>query len=180
MSNVVASIAGRTAGDRPPVPRRDVLCYSVLYAAAVRALACDSGGSDMEDEGTEVAQPFSGTVEEIDSSYRYSDQNGVGAAYAIDGEVGRGITLERSATYEFDFGRSVESGPGDSPHSCYVDRTLESQGTSPSSDGVKNPEALTGGLPFAVRPSAPTTLFSQCGNHVYMGGEMVIEDAFDN
>lgn len=174
MSSTVASDADFVDDDQTSLSRRAFLRRSAVLAVGVGLAACDSGGSDMDDE-TQVAETFSVTVEEIDDSYPYSDQNGVGVAYAIDGEVGGEITLQRGNTYEFELASSVESGPNDFPHPFYIDRTAEGGGADPFDEGVENAGALTGTVTFTVPSGAPDTLFYQCGNHAYMGGQMSIE-----
>ncbi|PQJ34941.1 hypothetical protein BSZ35_10335 [Salinibacter sp. 10B] len=160
----------------------------VLAVAVVGGLAaCDSGGTGSENgengtgngggNGEEVAQTYTVTVQEIDSSYPYSEQNNVGVAYAIDGEVGAVITLERGKTYAFELESSVDSGPNDLPHPFYVGTSAEGGGGDEYNDGVENAQATTGTVTFSVPSDAPDQLFYQCGNHVYMGGEMGIEDS---
>lgn len=160
------------------------LLILVLAVAVVGGLAaCDSGGTGSENgengtgNGEEVAQTYTVTVQEIDSSYPYSDQNNVGVAYAIDGEVGAVITLERGKTYAFELESSVDSGPNSVSHPFYVGNTAEGGGSDEYSNGVENARATTGTVTFSVPSDAPDQLYYQCGNHVYMGGEMGIEDS---
>lgn len=141
---------------------------AALLVAAGIVIACDSGGST--DDPPDIAQTFTVTVENIDDSYVYSDQNNVGVAYHIDGDAGEVITLQRGERYEFRLGDGVDPN-----HPFYVDRTAEGQKTSPFSNGVENADATTGSVFFEVPTSAPDSLFYQCGNHVFMGGKMMIE-----
>lgn len=141
---------------------------AALLITAGIVIACDSGGST--DDPPEIAQTFTVTVTSIDDSYTYSDQNNVGVAYNIDGEAGKVITLQRGERYEFRLGEGVDPN-----HPFYVDRTAEGQKASPFSNGVENADATTGSVFFDVPTSAPDSLFYQCGNHVFMGGKMMIQ-----
>jgi len=153
------------------------LLFLVLTVALVGGLAaCDSGGSasengDDDNGGDDVAQTFSVTVESIEGTdYPYSDQNNIGVAYAIDGEIGKVITLERGETYAFELGSGV-----DPSHPFYVGTTAEGQGGDEFRD---NPaKQTTGTVTFTPPSSAPDSLFYQCDNHVYMGGKMTITNA---
>lgn len=153
-----------------------VLAVVVTMTLALGLAACDSGGSNRDDDDPNgddgIAQTYTVTVESIDDSYAYSDQNGIGVAYAIDGEVGRTLTLERGKTYEFELESSVESGPEGFPHPFYVDRTAEGQGNDEFSEGVENAEATSGTVTFTPPTDAPDVLYYVCGNHVYMGGDI--------
>lgn len=165
-------------------------CARPLYVLLVLVLAigmgaCDSTGTNGEggengdngENGEDVAQTFEVTVQSIDGTdYPYADQNNVGVAYAIDGEVGKVITLERGQTYAFELQSSVESGPNSMSHPFYVGDTAEGQGGDEFSDGVENANATTGTVTFTPPTSAPDSLYYQCGAHVYMGGKMMIED----
>lgn len=141
-------------------------------------VACDSGGAsdgdDDDDDEDTIAQTFSVTVQGADSDYPYSEQNQNGVAYAIDGEVGKVITLERGETYEFELGDGVDGDDAVSSHPFYVDETAEGQQASPYSEGVENAGATTGSVLFTVPSSAPDSLYYECGNHAYMGGKMLI------
>lgn len=144
----------------------------ILIAAGI-AVACDSGGANEdEEEEQEIAQTFSVTVESTSESYMYSDSNEVGVAYAIDGDLGKVLTLERGKKYEFKLGAGV-----DPDHPLYIDRTAKGQKTDPFSNGVENAESTTGSVFFSVPTSAPDSLYYECGNHVYMGGKMMIESS---
>jgi len=169
-----------------PISQRSIrrtLLFTLLLTGAltVGLVACDSGGSNDEDPGDNgddgVAQTFTVTVENIDSDYQYSDQNNVGVAYAIDGEVGRTITLERGKTYEFDLQSSVDSGPEGLPHPFYMDRTAQGQGNDTFSSGVENGSATSGTVTFTPPDDAPDILYYVCGNHGYMGGDIEITDS---
>lgn len=173
------------------VSRRDFLHrLGVLGIAGVGAsslwVACDSGGAVNEktgggnDGGDDVAATYEVTVEEIDDSYPYSEQNNIGVAYAIDGEVGKVITLERGKTYEFLLQGSVEDGPNGGTHPFYVGQTAEGQGGDEYSEGVENAKSTSGTVTFTPPSDAPSTLYYQCENHQYMGGEMEITDAQDS
>lgn len=150
--------------------RPTIGALAALLIAAGIVIACDSGGST--DEPPDIAQTFTVTVENIDDSYVYSDQNNVGVAYHIDGGAGEVITLQRGERYEFRLGDGVDPN-----HPFYIDGTAEGQGASPFNEGVENANATTGSVFFEVPSSAPDSLFYQCGNHVYMGGKMMIEGA---
>ena len=163
---------------------RPLLLLALTVALLGGLAACDSGGSASNDDNGEngedpgeVAQTFTVTVEEIDDSYPYSDQNNVGVAYAIDGTVGAEITLERGQTYAFELEGSVAEGPNGFPHPFYVGTTAEGQGGDEYDDGVDNATATSGTVTFTPPTSAPDSLYYQCGNHVYMGGMMTITDA---
>ncbi len=167
------------------VSRRRFLQSLGLAGVAVGAggsllVACDSGGSNNDetsdgpnggDDG--VAQTFDVTVEEIGDSYPYSDQNNVGVAFAIGGEAGRVITLERGKTYEFQLGDDVPS-----THPFYIGTTAEGQGGDEFRDDPA--KTSTGSVTFTVPSDAPDSLFYVCDNHVYMGGEMEITDSSGN
>lgn len=149
--------------------------FLVLFFTGVLVVglaACDSGGSSNNDGGNtngddEVAQTFNVTVENVDSSYPYSDQNGIGVAYAIDGEIGKVITLERGKTYEFELGDGVDPN-----HPFYIGTTAEGgSGDEFRDDPAKE---TTGSVTFTPPMDAPDSLFYVCGVHVYMGGEMEI------
>ena len=144
----------------------------LVVALSIGLVACDSSGSDPPedpDDGTQVARTFSVTVTSIDGSYPFSDQNQNGLAYAINGEVGKVITLERGQTYEFELGSGV-----DPDHPFYVAETAEGGGSSAFRD---NPAfQTTGTVTFTPPSAAPDSLFYECGNHVYMGGKMTITD----
>lgn len=171
------------------VSRRDFLHrLGVLGIAGVGAssflVACDSGGTMNEENGGEengggdVAETFEVTVGEIDDSYPYSEQNNIGTAYAIDGEVGKVITLERGKTYEFRLQGSVEEGPNGFSHPFYVGTTAEGQGGDEYRDEPAN--QTSGTVTFTPPSDAPDTLYYQCEAHQYMGGEMEITDAQDS
>ncbi len=156
----------------------------VLLALAVGLtaglMACDSGGSSEEDpppeEELDVAETFTVTVESIEGTdYPYSEENNVGVAYAIDGEVGAVLSLERGKTYEFELGSSVGDGPNGQPHPFYVGETAEGQGGDEFRD---DPAKQTSGVVLFTPPSnAPDSLFYQCNLHRFMGGKMEIVDA---
>lgn len=159
---------------------RAFLIVALSLVVVIGLAACDSGGSNSEngengENGNAVAQTFEVTVESIEGTdYPYSDQNEVGVAYAIDGEIGAEISLERGETYEFDLGEGVESGPNGMPHPFYVGTTAEGGGGDEYGDGVENAGATSGTVTFTPPSSAPDGLYYQCGNHVYMGGDMTI------
>lgn len=169
------------------VSLRFLLILVLAVTVAGGLAACDSGGTGSENgengtengggDGGDVAQTYAVSVQEIDSSYPYSDQNNVGVAYAIDGEVGAVITLERGKTYAFELESSVDSGPNGMPHPFYIGNSAEGGGSDEYSNGVENAQATTGTVTFSVPSDAPDQLFYQCGTHVYMGGEMGIEDS---
>lgn len=166
------------------VSRRDFLQrLGALGIAGVGAgsllAACDSGGSGGNggnggNGGQDVAQTFEVTVEEFGSDYPYSDQNNIGAAFTIDGNPGEVITLERGETYEFDLQGSVAEGPGGFPHPFYIGQTAEGQGGDEFNDGVENAKATSGTVRFTPPSNAPDTLYYQCDNHAYMGGEIEV------
>lgn len=147
--------------------------------------ACDSGGENPEngengDNGETVAQTFTVTVESIEGTdYPYSDQNTIGVAYAIDGEVGAEITLERGKTYEFELGESVESGPNNVSHPFYVATSAEGGGSDEYGEGVENAGATSGTVTFSPPSGAPDNLYYQCGSHAYMGGDVSIVESSD-
>lgn len=147
--------------------------FIVVLALVVGITACDSSGtsgSDDDDNNTNVAQSFNVTVTSISSSYPYSNRNNVGVAYAVDGDVGKVITLERGKTYEFTLGAGVSPS-----HPFYVGTTAEGGGGDEFRD---NPaKKTTGTVTFSVPSSAPDSLFYVCDAHVYMGGKMEIADA---
>lgn len=145
----------------------------LLLALAVGVTACDSSGTEESNEEpppADIAETFNVTVTSIDSSYPYSDRNNVGVAYAIDGDVGKVITLERGKTYEFSLGSGVSPN-----HPFYFGTTAEGGGGDEYRD---NPaKKTTGTVRFSVPSSAPDSLFYVCDAHVYMGGKMEIADA---
>jgi len=151
-----------------------LLLVALTCALAVGLAACDSGGSSSSDDdtgnGTDVAQTFTVTVESVTDSYTYSDQNNVGVAYAIDGEVGKVITLERGKTYAFELGDGVSPN-----HPFYVGTTAEGAGGDEFRDD--SAKQTTGTVTFTVPSDAPNSLFYVCDVHVYMGGEMDVVDA---
>jgi hypothetical protein len=156
---------------------RSLVLFVALSCALIVGLsACDSGGSNSPgdddnggDDGPTVAQTFTVTVESVDDSYAYSDQNTIGVAYAIDGEIGKVITLERGKTYEF----QLDDVP--SNHPFYVGTTAEGQGGDEFRDDPAR--ATSGTVTFTVPSDAPDDLFYVCDNHVYMGGDMEITDS---
>lgn len=149
--------------------RRTIWSIALLFVVAGIGAACDSGGSNDDENPGEIAQTFTVTVQNASDSYMYSDSNEVGVAYAIDGDVGKVLSLERGKKYEFELGAGV-----DPFHPLYLGRTAKGQQTDPFENGVENAESTTGSVFFTVPTSAPDSLFYQCGNHVYMGGKMMI------
>lgn len=164
---------------RPVV--RAVLFLALAGTFTFGLAACDSGGStgsetenDSDDGSTsEVTQTFSVTVESIGNNYPYREENNQGVAYAIDGEVGKVITLERGNTYEFELGSGV-----DPSHPFYVGTTAEGGGGDEFRDDPA--KQTTGTVTFTVPSDAPDALYYVCDAHVYMGGEMNITDASDS
>jgi FtsP/CotA-like multicopper oxidase with cupredoxin domain len=163
--------------DERHVSRRKFLqrlgALGVVGAGAPSLLvACDSGGSN----GGNVAETFEVTVEEITSSYPYSDQNSIGVAFAINGGPGEVITLERGNRYEFALQESVKSGAGPAgfAHPFYIGRTAEGRGGDEFSQGVENAKSTSGSVFFTPPSESPDTLYHQCDIHVYMGGEIEI------
>lgn len=146
-----------------------LLAFLVTGALVVGLVACDSGGSNEqgEDPEDEVVQTFTVTVDSVDSSYSYSDQNDIGVAYAIDGNVGEVITLERGRTYEFEMGEGVDPN-----QPFYIGTSAEGGG----GDEFRQDPAMvtTGTVTFTPSADAPGSLYYVCGNHVYMGGGMDI------
>lgn len=165
---------------------RFALFLSLAVVLTVGLTACDSGGSNGENgnggpDPGEVDQTYTVTVESIDGTdYPYSDQNQLGVAYAIDGEVGRVITLERGNTYAFELEASVASGPQGEPHPFYVGNTAEGGSGDEYENGVDNAMATSGTVTFSPPSSAPDSLYYQCGNHIYMGGKMMIAESSDD
>lgn len=154
-----------------------LLLVALSCALAVGLAACDSGGSSSSnddngntDNGPDVAQTFTVTVENVTDSYPYTDQNNVGVAYAIDGEVGKVITLERGKTYAFELGDGVDPN-----HPFYVGTSAEGAGGDEFQDDPA--KQTTGTVTFTVPSDAPNSLFYVCDVHVYMGGEMDVVDA---
>lgn len=146
-----------------------ILAVALTMVLALGLAACDSGGSnnDNTNGGEGVAQTFTVTVEGVDDSYPYSGQNGIGVAYAIDGDTGKEITLERGKTYEFELGDGVDPN-----HPFYIGTTAEGgSGDEFRDDPVKQ---TTGTVTFTPPTDAPGELFYVCGNHTYMGGKMEI------
>lgn len=154
-----------------------VLALSLTVALALGLTACDSGGSSSEnptnggDDG--IAQTFTVTIVSVDDSYTYSDQNNIGVAFAINGQIGREITLERGKTYEFELGDGVDPN-----HPFYVGTTAEGGGGDEFRDDPA--KATTGTVTFTPSTDAPNELFYVCDNHVYMGGQMQITDSSGN
>jgi len=148
-----------------------LLALALILAGGLAA--CDSSGSNSEennDDEPSIARTFTVTVASVDGSYPYSAQNQNGAAYAIDGEAGKVITLERGKTYAFELGSGV-----DPDHPFYVAETPEGAGNAPFRE---NPAfQTTGTVTFSPPSSAPDSLFYECGNHVYMGGKMMITNS---
>lgn len=143
------------------------LAVAGVLGFAVALAGCDSGGSS---SSRDVAETFTVTVLDTTSSYPYADQNNIGVAYAIDGEVGRVLSLQRGQTYEFVLDYS-------SNHPFYVGTNAEGKGAGRYSEGVETPNGNNGqdvSVFFTVPSSAPDSLFYQCGIHVYMGGKMNI------
>ncbi|MFB6249028.1 MAG: hypothetical protein ABEL97_10710 [Salinibacter sp.] len=143
------------------------LVIASLLSIAVAFAGCDSGGSS---SSRDVAETFTVTVEDTTSSYPYVDQNTIGVAYAINGKVGRVITLQRGETYEFVLDYS-------SNHPYYVGTNAKGKGTGRYSNGVETPNGNNSqgvSVFFTVPSSAPDSLFYQCGIHAYMGGKMSI------
>lgn len=158
------------------------LLTTLAILLSVGLVACDSGGTstddDTQDDTETVAETFQVTVKSIDgTNYQYADQNDIGVAYAIGGEVGKTITLERGKTYEFELGSGVDGGPNGATHPFYVGDTAEGGGGDEYSDGVSNAKVTTGTVTFTVPSDAPSTLYYLCDAHVYMGGDMSITDS---
>lgn len=164
---------------------RSAMCFPrplavlFVFALVISVGGCDSSGTNNEEEngenGEDIAQTFEVTVQGIGGTdYPYADQNNIGVAYAIDGEVGKVITLEREKTYAFELGSGVDPN-----HPFYVGETAEGQGGDEFDEGVENAKATTGTVTFTPPSSAPDSLFYQCDNHVYMGGKMMISDDAD-
>lgn len=165
--------SNRDVSRRTFIQRLGVLGAAGLGAGSLLT-ACDSSGSN---EDVSVTQVFEVTVQEFGSSYPYSGQNNIGVAFAINGEVGQTITLERGNTYEFALQGSADEGPNGFSHPFYVANTAEGAGGDEFNGGVENTKSLTGSVFFTPPSSAPDTLFYQCDNHVYMGGQMEIVDS---
>lgn len=183
MSNPLTDAADQVDSESDGLDRRKFLRRSSLLALGlgVGVVACDSGNSGMEDDEDddddnepEITETFTVTVVGIGSSYPWSDQNNVGVAYAIDGEAGAEITLERGQTYEFVLEESVETGPEDFTHPFYVGETPEGQGNAEFGEGVENAHSTSGSVLFTPPASAPNSLYYVCDTHQYMGGEMTI------
>lgn len=162
------------------LPTFPVLVVLTLVLS-VGVAGCDSAGTSTESEnenndgGVDIAETFQVTVESIEGTdYQYADQNQNGVAFAIGGEVGREITLEQGKTYAFALGESVAEGPNGTSHPFYIGQTEEGQGSDPYSNGVENENATSGTVTFAVPSDAPSSLYYQCGAHVYMGGDISI------
>jgi hypothetical protein len=140
-----------------------------LWIALPLALALVVAACDSTDTTRDVAQTFTVTVVDTTSAYPYVDRNQIGVAYAIDGEIGREITLERGETYEF---RLQNVGP---THPLYVGTTARGGGNDVFDAGVENGFSTGNASVFFTPPSsAPDSLFYQCSQHVYMGGKMTI------
>ena len=156
----------------PSSPFHRLAAVVLALVLTVGITGCDSSGtqdSDDENDTPEVAKTFNVTVEALDSSYPYSDQNRVGVAYAIDGEVGKVITLERGKTYAFSLGARVSPN-----HPFYVGTTAEGGGGDEFRD--RPAKETTGTVTFTVPASAPSALFYVCDTHIYMGGEIRVSD----
>lgn len=165
------------------------LLVVLVLGLAMAFAACDSGGSNEDDSdngsdnGRDVEQTFSVGVVEINDDYAYSEDNTVGVAYVIGGTMDTGtpvITLERGKTYEFSLESSVDSGPNDMSHPFYVGESADGGGANEFSDGVENGMATTGSVFFTPPSDAPSTLYLECGAHVYMGAGIEIVDASDS
>ncbi|MFB6272670.1 MAG: twin-arginine translocation signal domain-containing protein [Salinibacter sp.] len=163
--------------DQQDVSRRDFLRrLGALGVVGIGTpsliVACDSSGGNER----KIAQTFQVTVGKIDPSYPWSDQNDFGTAYAMDGDVGSVLTLQRGKRYEFALQDSVAEGPNGGVHPFYIGTTAEGQGGDEFSQGVENAKSTSGSVFFEVPDSAPNTLYYQCSNHVYMGGEIEVID----
>jgi hypothetical protein len=140
-----------------------------LWIALPLALALVVAACDSTDSTRDVAQTFTVTVVDVNSNYPYADRNAIGVAYAIDGEIGKEITLERGETYEF---KLDDVG---STHPFYIDRTARGASNGVFDTGVENAFSTGDASVFFTPPaSAPDSLFYQCSSHVYMGGKMQI------
>ena len=157
----------------PTMHRFTLLLLALALVLSGGLAACDSSGSNSEennDDGPSIARTFTVTVTSIDDSYPYRNKNQNGLAYAINGEVGKTVTLERGKTYAFELGSGV-----DPDHPFYVAETSEGGSNAPFRE---NPAfKTTGTVTFSPPSSAPDSLFYQCGNHVYMGGKVTIADS---
>lgn len=141
---------------------------SMSAALGLVLVGCDSGGSSGENR--DVAETFTITVQDTTSNYPYADRNNIGVAYAVGGEVGKVITLQRGKRYEFVLDYS-------SNHPFYVGENAKGQGTGRFTEGVETPNGNNNqgaSVFFTVPSSAPDSLFYQCGIHQYMGGKMDI------
>ena len=153
--------------------RWSFLLVTFALVMSVGLVACDSRGTNPgEDDDPEIAKTFTLTVEQTNGSYSYDDQNNVGVAYAIDGTVGKVLTLERGKTYEFVLESSVASGPNGASHPFYVAKTAQGAGNDTFLD---SPAMKTSGtVTFSPPSRSPDSLFYECGAHQYMGGKMKI------
>lgn len=92
---------------------------------------------------------------------------GDGVDYFINGQADPALTLERGVTYIFKLSNV-------SLHPFWIKSSLGFGSTGRYDVGVTNNGATSGNVIFAVQPSAPSTLFYQCGSHSAMNGVLNI------
>lgn len=89
--------------------------------------------------------------------------------YAVDGQQGQALTLERGQTYVFRM-QNVSSA-----HPFYLTTNSSGGGGAAWSEGVTGNFATgTAEVTFTVPESAPDELWYQCGIHTMMGGRITV------
>lgn len=92
---------------------------------------------------------------------------GDGLDYIINGQRDPTLTLQRGVTYIFQLSNVAL-------HPFWIKSALGFGSTGRYDVGVTNNGASSGNVIFAVQPSAPDTLYYQCGAHSSMWGQLNI------
>lgn len=90
--------------------------------------------------------------------------------FAINGEQGKWLVLERGKTYTF----SVKT---DIKHDFYLSKSPVGWGGLAHTKDVKGQFTYEGDVTFSPKKDTPNVLYYQCRNHKSMGGKLLIVDA---
>ncbi|MDH5218966.1 MAG: hypothetical protein OEX19_14790, partial [Gammaproteobacteria bacterium] len=90
--------------------------------------------------------------------------------FAINGEQGKWLVLERGKTYTF----NVET---DVKHDFYFSNSPVGWGGAAHTKDVKGQFTYSGDVTFSPQKDTPNVLYYQCRNHKSMGGKLLIVDA---
>jgi len=153
------------------------------------------GFQDAEADGTEISVrrvvspdvaigsqgPWYLSVADKDSNHPYYGQ-GSTSGFTISGLQSPELTLKKGCTYFF-----TQTGESNEGHPLYLSTSAAGADTNIYSSGVVLTDVFPSGVPgygtgegtlvFKVPYDAPDTLYYQCKNHQYMGGELTLVDA---